>query len=328
MMVWRPALAAVVALAGSTASSAEEARTASNTTVEIAPGVSMPYASDGVILDNKTSGEIKGLELWLELGGRGIDTAWSYHNQPLVGAAVRREKSALRKEVFVTTKIECMGTAEAAYEAIKRDLRQLGLPYVDLVLIHAPFMGYGEPYSNCSIGPSGAAARQATWKGMETAVADGLTRAIGLSNFNVEYMTEILSGATIPPAVNQCCLCVGYRQNESIAFARKHGITYQAYSPLGGKDIGGTSVLDYPQLKAIAGRLGKSTAQVALRWLAQAGHPFVTATGRQDYIEEDLGIFEFALEPADMAALDAINLPMPADCHPSPKPPPPPPPTG
>ena len=81
--------------------------------------------------------------------------------------------------------------------------RQLGLKQIDLVLIHAPFHGYGEPYSNCSKGPAGAAARRATWKGMERAVKDGLTRAIGLSNFDVEYMTEIMAGAEIPPAVNQ-----------------------------------------------------------------------------------------------------------------------------
>ena len=71
------------------------------------------------------------------------------------------------------------------------------------MLIHAPYRGYGEPYSNCSKGPAGAAARQATWKGMEKAVHDGLTRAIGLSNFDVEYMTEIMAGAKILPAVNQ-----------------------------------------------------------------------------------------------------------------------------
>jgi diketogulonate reductase-like aldo/keto reductase len=88
--------------------------------------------------------------------------------------------------------------------------RQLGLKQIDLVLIHAPYHGYGEPYSNCSKGPAGAAARRATWKGMEKAVNDGLTRAIGLSNFNVEYMTEIMAGAEIPPAVNQVCFVFAY----------------------------------------------------------------------------------------------------------------------
>jgi diketogulonate reductase-like aldo/keto reductase len=231
-------------------SSAAHGATAPTAGVEIAPGVHMPFISDGIILD-ASGGEVKGLDLFFQLGGRGVDTAWSYRNQPNVGKAVR-QASVNRSEVFLTTKIECMGTADAAYGAIERDLRQLGLKQIDLVLIHAPYKGYGEPYSNCSKGPAGAAARRATWKGMERAVRAGLTRAIGLSNFDVEYMTEIMAGAEIPPAVNQCCLCVGYRQVLEIAYAKKHGITYEAYSPLGGKDIGGTSVLDYPQLKAIA----------------------------------------------------------------------------
>jgi hypothetical protein len=93
-------------------------------TIEIAPGVKMPFVSDGIILDAKANhtGEVKGLDLFFRLGGRGVDTAWSYHNQPLVGLAVR-EASVPRNEIFLTTKIECMGTAEAAYAAIERDLR-------------------------------------------------------------------------------------------------------------------------------------------------------------------------------------------------------------
>ena len=94
------------------------------TTLEIAPGVRMPFVSDGIILDvmaNHT-GEVKGLDLFVKLGGRGVDTAWSYHNQPAVGKAIR-EASVAREEIFLTTKIECMGTAEAAYAAIELDLR-------------------------------------------------------------------------------------------------------------------------------------------------------------------------------------------------------------
>jgi hypothetical protein len=203
---------------------------------------------------------------------------------------------------------------------------QLGLKQIDLVLIHAPYHGYAEPYSNCSKGPAGAAARQATWRGMEKAVKDGLTRAIGLSNFDVEYMSEIMDGAEIPPAVNQVgpcslslwhthtCLallcpalscfvlhlnlcdacsavCVSATSRTPLSPSRSttasHTKQYALsmpvltaprllrrvlastnsaaaasrvcmcvcvlqYSPLGGKDIGGTSVLDYPQLKGIA----------------------------------------------------------------------------
>ena len=108
-----------VGLLLSLAEAAEDA-----TTLEIAPGVRMPFVSDGIILDAQANhtGEVKGLDLFVKLGGRGVDTAWSYHNQPAVGKAIR-EASVAREEIFLTTKIECMGTAEAAYAAIELDLR-------------------------------------------------------------------------------------------------------------------------------------------------------------------------------------------------------------
>jgi diketogulonate reductase-like aldo/keto reductase len=302
----------IVLLLGANAAQAGEP-----TTLQIAPGIFQPFVSDGVIFDTENSSlplpheEIKGLELFLSLGGRGVDTAWSYFNQKSVGTAIREGKSAKRSEVFLTTKIECMGTADAAYAAIQRDLNKLNLTYVDLVLIHAPYKAFGEPYSNCTEGAAGAAARQATWRGMEKAVKDGLTRAIGVSNFNATYLSQIMQGATIPPAVNQCCLCVGNVDNATIEFSKAHGITYQAYSPLGGKDIGGISVLDYPVLKEISASQGKTTAQVALRWLKQNGHSFVTATGRASYIKEDLGIFDWELTANEMARLNALRVPNP-----------------
>jgi diketogulonate reductase-like aldo/keto reductase len=285
------------------------------TTVEVAPGIFLPYVSDGVIFDTANSSlplpseEIKGLELFLSLGGRGVDTAWSYFNQKSVGEAIREERSASRNEIFLTTKIECMGTAESAYAAIQRDLNKLNLSYVDMVLIHAPYKAFGEPYSNCTEGAAGVAARQATWKGMEKAVKDGLTRGIGVSNFNATYLAQILQGAEIPPAVNQCCLSVGNSDNATIEFSKAQGITYQAWSPLGGKDIGGISVLDFPELKAVAANHpGKNTAQVALRWLKQNGHPFVTATGKEEYIKSDLGIFDWELTASEMAQLNSIRV--------------------
>ena len=319
---------ALVLLAGAGAAAPNPPTTtlfaaADPTHTQIAPGVSMPFVNDGIVLDTRGNGtrpnETASLELFFSLGGRGADTAWSYHDQPAVGRAIRGAPLP-RSELFVTTKIECMGSAEGAYLAIERDLLQLGLPQTDLVLIHSPFKGgLGEPpVGNCSEGPAGAAARQATWQGMERALKAGLTRAIGLSNFDVAYMNDILQGATVTPAVNQCCLSVGQqaRRQDEITFAKAHGITYQAYSPLGGADIGGTSVLSLPQLKQIAAKHGKSTAQIALKWLVQHGHPFATATGRAEYMKEDLSLFDFELTEAEMATLDAVDVPLPKDCKP------------
>ena len=137
-------------------------------------------------------------------------------------------------------------------------------------------------------------------------VADGPTRAIGVRNFDVEYLSQILTGARIQPAVNQCCFCVG--DNATIAFGNRHGVTYQSYSPLGAGDSGGKSILDLPAIKAVAAdHPGRLTAQIALRWLVQQGAPFVSATGRGTDITEDRAVFDFELTAGEMARLNSLH---------------------
>ena len=131
--------------------------------VEIAPGVLMPIVSNGDLHEpNATTS----YDTWLKAGGRGIDTAWSYFNQGAVGRALHRQQLVPRAEIFLTTKIECMGNEASTVKAGEHDLDLLNESFVDLLLIHAPYQAWGEPYSNCSKGPAGKAARQATWRGM------------------------------------------------------------------------------------------------------------------------------------------------------------------
>lgn len=272
-------------------------------TIEIAKGVFMPIASDGVV--HGQTNETTSYDHWLVAGGRGIDTAWSYFNQAAVGRALNRQTVVTsRKELFLTTKIECMGSVQSTIQAGLHDLDLLNMSYVDLLLIHAPYQAWGEPYSNCSKGPAGKAARQATWRGMEALVRMGKARAIGVSNYNADELRETLEGASIPPAVNQIGICVGFEDNATIAYATAHGITTQAYSPLGGTPWGGKSVLGNANVKSIAAAHGRSAAEVALRWVVQKGFAFATATDNPQHIAEDLAVFDWELSEHEMAVLN------------------------
>ena len=280
-------------------------------TIEIAPGVHLPMVSDGYDFGKQTNATTN-YTSWLALGGRGIDTAWSYFNQQAVGKSLREQSVVSRSDIFLTTKIECMGSEASTIKAGEQDLTLLGMDYVDLLLIHAPYQAWGEPYSNCSKGPAGKAARQATWRGMEALQRAGKARSIGVSNFNSDELSEILEISAVPPALNQAAFCVGFADNATIAFQRQHKIAYQAYSPLGGTDWGGHwSALSVPEVKAIAAAHGRSTAQVALRYVVQQGIPLATATNNPKYQQEDLGIFDFTLSAHEMAVLNSVRAPGP-----------------
>ncbi len=273
-------------------------------TFEIAPGVHMPWISNGAVGYPSNATETAAELLWLENGGRGLDTAWSYNNQAQVGAAIGHT-TVKRSEIFLTTKIPCLGTAELALERVRTDQAQLcdggastwckDQPFADLVLIHEPGGGCKSP-----------AMQQSTWKGLEMAVAQNLTRSIGVSNFGVKDLEAILATAHLPPAVNQCSMHIGRHDDLTIEFCKSHNIQYEAYSPLGGPDLGGQSVMAYPQVISIAKAHEVSGAQVALRWVLQQDIAVVTATGNKEFILEDLAVTNFTLTAAEMKTLSAV----------------------
>ena len=142
------------------------------------------------------------MERWFAQGGRGVDTAWMYNNQIVVGWALGNTSQPLREDVFVTSKVPCVGTAEGALKYIKQDLAQLAVPQVDLMLIHSPAAlgcppGLGRP---CCVNASDI---QATWKGLEQALAQNLTRAIGVSNFAAKDIKAVTANGATVPSVNQ-----------------------------------------------------------------------------------------------------------------------------
>ena len=265
----------------------------------IGAGVEMPRVSLGHPDGPGKLNESEALELWLSVGGVGVDTAYSYMNQKSVGEAVRASGKP-RSDVFLTTKIPgCVGF-EKANQYIKEDLQQLGMDYVDLLLIHFPLVTRYPPVR--------ATDKQIieTWRALENALHNNLTRAIGVSNFNASDVGVILNAGLTTPSVNQCELSVGYHDDETVHFCLEHGITYEAYSPLGrGGDYPGCKRND-TRIEEIATAHNKSFAQVCLRWIVQQNLTLAVSSTKESHDEENLDIFDFSLSESEMEVLSSI----------------------
>jgi diketogulonate reductase-like aldo/keto reductase len=222
----------------------------------------------------------------LQLGYRHIDTARIYGNEADVGAAVR-ESDVTREQIFVTTKLwnDDQGY-DSALRAFDASLRTLGLDYIDLYLLHWPVPGK----------------RLDSWRALERLYADKRVRAIGVSNFLTHHLKELLAHAKVPPAVNQIELTPFLQRRETCASCREHGIIVEAYSPLTrGKR------LKHPVVVASAKRIGRSAAQVLLRWGIQQGVVVLPKSTRSETIEENASLFDFELDPEAMTALGGLE---------------------
>ncbi len=218
----------------------------------------------------------------LELGYRHIDTAQVYANEESVGEALR-QSGVPRQEVFITTKFN-PGRPDPAAE-LERSLKRLGVEYVDLYLVHWPRGG-----------------ATWAWPGMERAHALGHARSIGVSNFDVAELNEVLAGAKSPPVVNQVLLSPFHHRRALLDEGRRRGVAFEAYSPLGtGRHLSDATV------KRLAARLGRTPAQVLLRWCVQRDLVVLPKSTHRERIAENAAIFDFSLSDADMAELDALD---------------------
>ena len=232
-----------------------------------------------------------------------------------MGEAVHAS-SLERQAIFVTTKVPCCpattwenfcnATGSCAKlgnnttEQINHDLKVLGLEYVDLMLLHWPYDTFEESMS--------------AYRAMEDMVASGTARAIGVSNFNASWLERLYNEAKVKPSVNQCALSIGDhtspmwgRDDETVKMCKKLGVTFEAYSPLGGWARGGTGhILNDPIVKSIGETHNKSAAQVALRWIVQQDLAVVTASNDIEYDESDLELWDFALTNEEMQQLSSI----------------------
>jgi len=224
----------------------------------------------------------------LEIGYRHIDTASMYGNEEPIGQAVR-ESGLPREDVFITSKV---WNADHGYDSTLRacdvTLSRLGLDTVDLYLIHWPHGGD----------------LRGTWQALETLHRDGRARAIGVSNYNVSLLRDLLDYARELPAVNQIELHPWNhrRQQETIALCRQHGIEVEAYTPLNK-----THRFGHPALQEIAGRHGKQPAQVVLRWDIQHRYITIPKSSNLDHQRLNLDVFDFELTNDEMAAIDNLR---------------------
>jgi 2,5-diketo-D-gluconate reductase A len=225
----------------------------------------------------------------LEVGYRHIDTAEMYRNEAQVGQAVR-ESSIDRSDIFVTSKLNNpFHHPDQVRHALQGTLEALDIGYVDLFLIHWPLPSSDIDYLD-------------TWKAMEGVLDGGLVRAVGVSNFQVAHLQRLLDGSSIVPAVNQIELHPYLTQNELRDFDHAHGIATEAWSP-----IARGKVLGDPVVTAIAAALGRTPAQVVLRWQLQRGEIIFPKSNSRSRIEENFALFDFELSDEQMAAVTALN---------------------
>jgi diketogulonate reductase-like aldo/keto reductase len=218
----------------------------------------------------------------LELGYRHIDTAQAYGNEASVGRALSAS-GVPREEVFITTKFH-PGRRDAEEEA-RRSLERLGVEQVDLYIVHWP---------------QGGATR--AWDGMQRAQTSGYARSIGVSNFSVAQIDEVLGIADARPVINQVQFSPFEYRRALLDACEERGVAIEAYSPLGtGRHLGDRRV------REVADRVGRTPAQVLIRWSLERDLVVLPKSTHRERIEENAGVFDFSLSDEDMAALDALD---------------------
>jgi 2,5-diketo-D-gluconate reductase A len=257
-------------------------------TLTLNNGVTMPQLGFGVwqVPDDEATSAVTTA---LEAGYRSIDTAAIYGNEKGTGRALATA-GVPRSELFVTTKL---WNADQGYDSTLRafdtSLDKLGLDHVDLYLIHWPRPAVGKYVD--------------TWKAFEKIHADGRARAIGVSNFHPAHLQRLAENSGVVPAVNQIELHPHLQQSVPRAYHADHGIATEAWSPLGqGKDL-----LSEPVLQELARKHGRTVAQIVLRWHLQLGNVVIPKSVTPSRIRENIDVFGFALDQADLDAVAALN---------------------
>jgi 2,5-diketo-D-gluconate reductase A len=224
----------------------------------------------------------------LEIGYRHVDTAQGYGNEKGVGQAVR-DSGLGRDEVFVTSKLgNTVHGRENILRSFDATMDALGFERLDLFLIHWPLPASGDHVER--------------WRAMEEIYAGGRVRAIGVSNFQVHHLRDLFEATETRPAVNQIEVQPFLIQDELRAFDSAHGIVTEAWSP-----IARGKVADDPVIRGIAGTLGRSPAQVTLRWHLQRGDVVFPKSVTRSRVEENFRLFDFELDDSQMAALSGLD---------------------
>ncbi len=263
-------------------------------TVTLANGVKMPCVGYGTW--QTPDGEVarKCVSEAIKLGYRHIDTAAAYGNEVSVGEGIR-DAGIAREELFITTKHWITNRGyEKTILACEESLRNLGLDYLDLYLIHWPAVK--------KIADNWEEINAETWRGFEKLYKDGKIRAIGVSNFLPSHLESLKARSTVKPMVNQIEFHPGYIQSGLVDYCRAEGITLQAWSPLGSG-----AVLKDEFLGTIAAKYGKSIAQLCIRYALQNDIVPLPKSLNAERIAANMDVFDFAISADDMAAIAAME---------------------
>ena len=229
----------------------------------------------------------------IKSGYRLLDTAAAYANEEAVGKGVARaiaDRLTTREELFITTKVwvSDMTSEDAAYEAVKTSLGRLAMDYVDLILLHQPMGDYFAAY-----------------RGITRAYREGLTKAIGVSNFYPAILANLCETVEVTPAVNQVELHPFFTQEAALENMKAYGVVPQAWGPLA---EGKHGIFTDSEFTEIGDKYGKSAAQVALRWNVQRGVSIIPKSVHVERMEQNIDIWDFALTDEEMAKVAAKDL--------------------
>lgn len=262
-----------------------------NSTITLNNGIEMPRVGLGVFRVDNSSELVNAVKVAIKNGYRSIDGAAIYGNEEAMGEGIRegiKESGISREDLFITSKV---WNADLGYEstiaAYEASLKRLGVDYLDLYLIHWPVEGkYKE-----------------AWRALEYLYKEGHVKAIGVSNFQVHHLQDLLKDAEIKPVINQIELHPYLSQEKVREFCKENDIQVEAWSPL----MAGNGLLENDVLKEIAKKYNKTTAQVVLRWGLQSQVITIPKSTNEGRLIENIDIFDFNLSKDDMDRIDSLN---------------------
>ncbi len=249
-------------------------------------GSEIPQIGLGLWLNKDKQECINAVKWALDAGYRHFDSAQAYDNEQYLGLAIKVSKIP-RSELFITTKVSTENMGWRMPETIEESLKNLQTGYVDLLLLHFPV----------------TISRRPSWSVMEEVYKAGKAKAIGVSNYTIRHLEELLKEGEIKPAVNQVELHVFLQQPELVKFCKANDIVVEAYSPL----IHGRNKMNNPVISKIAKKYGKTNAQIMIRWCIEVGTVPLPKSVHKNRIAENIDVFDFKLDKEDMKQIAALD---------------------
>ncbi|KAI9311919.1 NADP-dependent oxidoreductase domain-containing protein [Dichotomocladium elegans] len=277
--------------------------------IKLNNGHEMPYIGFGTYGGPSAPKEVyEGAKEALKVGYKHFDTAYVYGTEKALADAIR-DSGVPAEELFVTTKLwQVFHEPQHVRPACERSLKNLGLKTLNLYLIHWPLSWEFRGYEPTDLKPRDADGKLKnthvplidTWRAMEQLVKDGLVESIGVSNFTIAMLEEILKNCEIPPAVNQIEIHPGLPQEELVAFCKKHNIVLTAYCPLARFSKSGPAVINHPSVLQVAEKYQKTPAQVLLNWGIARGYAVIPKSVTPSRIKENFVRFDMDAEDVEL----------------------------